>query len=239
MAIRLTIWNEFVHEQRNEKVRAIYPSGMHGALAEHLASPDLIIRTATLDQPEHGLTDEVLAETDVLTWWGHTAHHHVSDEVVARVIERVHQGMGLIVLHSGHASKIFKKLMGTPTNCLSWREDNEKERLWVTAPGHPIAAGLGEHFDIPADETYAEPFGIPQPETLVFITWYPGGEVFRSGCCYTRGAGRVFYFQPGHETFPVYHQPEVIRVIGNAVRWAAPSRPPYAYISTHIQRLEP
>lgn len=220
--IRVTIWNEFRHEQTNPAVRAIYPDGIHGALAQHLGSDGFTTQTATLDQPEHGLTEMLLAETDVLLWWGHTAHEEVDDAVVERVQARVFDGMGLIVLHSGHYAKIFRRLMGTPCD-LKWREAGEKERLWVAAPGHPIAAGIHDYIEIPHAEMYGEPFGIPQPETVVFISWFEGGEVFRSGCCYTRGRGKIFYFRPGHETYPIYHQPDVLRVISNAVRWAAPT----------------
>lgn len=218
---RVTVWNEFRHEKQNPKVAAIYPEGIHGALAAHLRAQGFPVRTATLDAPEHGLTEAVLAETDVLTWWGHTAHDEVSDAVVQRVQARVLEGMGLLVLHSGHFSKIFKALMGTTCN-LKWREAAEKERLWVVSPGHPIADGLGEYFEIPHAEMYGEHFDIPAPDTLVFISWFEGGEVFRSGCCYHRGRGKVFYFRPGHETYPIYYQPEVLRVIVNGIRWAAP-----------------
>ena len=221
MTVRVTVWNEGRHDRTDERVRSVYPEGMHGAIAKHLRAQGFEVRTATLDEPDHGLTDEVLAATDVLTWWGHAAHHEVRDEIVDKVHKRVLEGMGLIVLHSGHFSKIFRNLMGTSCD-LKWREAGEKERIWVVEPGHPIAAGLPEWFEIPNTEMYGERFDIPAPDTLVFISWFPGGEVFRSGCCYLRGRGRVFYFRPGHETFPIYHQPEVLRVISNAVRWAAP-----------------
>jgi trehalose utilization protein len=157
----------------------------------------------------------------VLTWWGHKAHGEVSDEVVARVQKRVLEGMGLIVLHSGHFSKIFKRLMGT-TCSLTWREADEKERLWVCNPGHPIAQGIGPYFELPREEMYGEPFGVPPPEEQVFISWFEGGEVFRSGCCYTRGNGKIFYFRPGHETYPTYFDANVRRVLANAVEWARP-----------------
>ena len=182
--------------------------------------------TATLDEPEHGLTDEVLAKTDVMLWWGHMAHGEVSDAVVDKVHQRVLEGMGLIVLHSGHFSKIFKRLMGTTCN-LKWREAGEKERLWVVNPAHPIADGLSDYFEIPHTEMYGEPFGIPEPDSLVFVSWFAGGEIFRSGCCYYRGQGKVFYFRPGHETFPIYYQQEVRkgprqrRQLGSAHAWAA------------------
>ncbi len=219
--IRVTIWNEFVHEQHDEKVKAVYPNGIHEAIAAFLGTEeDLSVKTATLEMPEHGLTQEVLDNTDVLLWWGHMRHGAVADEIVNRVHKRVYEGMGLIVLHSGHASKIFSKLMGTPTEMLRWREINEKQRIWTIAYGHPIAQGVGEYFELPQEETYGEHFAIPQPEELVFITWFPGGEVFRSGCCFVRGAGRIFYFQPGHESFPTYYNPTIQKVIKNAVRWA-------------------
>ncbi|TMC61809.1 MAG: trehalose utilization protein ThuA [Chloroflexota bacterium] len=220
--IHVTVWNEYRHERQDEGVAAIYPEGIHATLAAALRKADLTVRTATLDEPEHGLSVDVLNATDVLVWWGHMAHGEVSDDVVARVQQRVLDGMGLIVLHSGHFSKIFRTLMGT--NCdLRWRESNDHERLWVIAPGHPITEGLGDYIEIEHEETYGEPFDVPPPETLVFVSWFSGGEVFRSGCCYTRGHGRIFYFRPGHETLPTYHHPEVQRVISNAVRWAAPT----------------
>ncbi len=221
-SINVTVWNEGRHEKRSERIGQVYPEGIHGAIASGLREqPSFHVRTATLDEPEHGLTEEVLAGTDVLTWWGHMAHKDVQDEIVERVHKRVLEGMGLIVLHSGHFSKIFQRLMGTTCN-LKWREAHEKERLWVVSPGHPIVEGIGEYIEIDHEEMYGEHFDIPEPETLVFVSWFPGGEVFRSGCCYQRGAGKIFYFRPGHESYPTYYHPEVVKVIANAVRWAAP-----------------
>jgi trehalose utilization protein len=219
-------------------VAKIYPEGIHGAIANHLRSTGLAVRTATLDEPEHGLTDEVLAETDVLIWWGHMAHGRVSDEVVDKVHQRVvGDGMGLLVLHSGHFSKIFIKLMGTTCN-LKWREIGEKERLWVVSPAHPIARGLPEYFEIPNAEMYGEHFDIPQPEHLVFVSWFAGGDVFRSGCCFQRGRGKIFYFRPGHETYPIYYHPHVLQVISNAVEWAAPSGGPVVNFGHRPEPLE-
>lgn len=224
--IRVTVWNEFRHEKTNEKIKAIYPEGMHAAIAKHLgAQPGITTRTATLDEPEHGLTDEVLAGTDVLTWWGHMAHGEVKDDVVAKVRRRVVEGMGLIVLHSGHYSKIFRALMGT--NCsLRWREAGEREVLWVCQPGHPIVEGVGQFIVLPHTEMYGEPFSIPVPDEQIFISHFVGGEVFRSGCVWNRGAGKVFYFRPGHESYPIYHDAKVLRVITNAVRYLAPKCAP-------------
>lgn len=219
---RVTVWNEYRHERENPRVGAIYPEGIHSTIAAALSAHAMPVRTATLDEPEHGLGEAVLDETDVLVWWGHRAHHEVADAIVERVQQRVLAGMGLVVLHSGHFSKIFRRLMGTSCD-LKWREGDDSELLWVVAPGHPIAAGIGEKIVIEREEMYGEHFDIPPPETLVFVSWFSGGEVFRSGACYTRGAGRIFYFRPGHETHPTYHHPDVQRVIANGVRWAAPS----------------
>jgi trehalose utilization protein len=221
-SLRVTVWNEGVHEKTHEEARKVYPDGMHTVIAKALRDQGLTVRTATLEESEHGLTEAVLAETDVLTWWGHMAHDRVDDKIVERVHKRVLEGMGLVVLHSGHFSKIFKKLMGTSCD-LKWREANERERIWVVEPGHPIAEGLGEYFEIPHEEMYGERFDVPAPDTIVLLSWFQGGEVFRSGCCYQRGLGKIFYFRPGHETFPTYYQPEVQRVIYNGVRWAAPT----------------
>ena len=220
-SLNVTVWNEYRHERLHEKIRAVYPEGIHAVLAQRLREDGHNVRIATLDEPEHGLTEEVLAETDVLTWWGHMAHREVDDAVVDRVQKRVLDGMGLVVLHSGHHSKIFRRLMGTTCN-LTWREIGEKERVWVVAPDHPVAAGLGEYFEVPHTEMYGEPFDIPAPDTLVFVSWYQGGEIFRSGCAYHRGRGKIFYFSPGHETLPIYYQQEVQQVIANAVGWVAP-----------------
>ncbi|WP_247000164.1 ThuA domain-containing protein [Halosolutus gelatinilyticus] len=217
----VTIWNEFRHEREDDDAAAVYPDGIHETIAEFLTDRGREVRTATLDEPEHGLTEDVLAETDVLCWWGHVAHDEVSDEVVDRVYERVLEGMGLIVLHSGHYAKIFKRLTGTSCS-LQWREDGATERLWVVDPGHPIADGLDESIELPETEMYGEPFDIPEPDRLVFVSWFEGGEVFRSGCCYRRGKGRVFYFRPGHETYPIYENEAVQQVIDNAVDWASP-----------------
>ncbi|TFE24258.1 ThuA domain-containing protein [Cohnella luojiensis] len=222
--VRVTVWNEYKHEQIHDEVRSVYPSGIHAVIAEGLeaAEQGFAVRTATQPEPEHGLTQEVLDQTDVLIWWGHMAHDEVDDGIVNRVHERVLNGMGLIVLHSGHFSKIFKKLMGTGCD-LKWREANEKERIWTVDPSHPIAEGLPEFFELKPEEMYGEHFDIPAPDELIFVSWFEGGEVFRSGCTFRRGQGKIFYFRPGHETYPTYYHPIVSRVISNGVKWAAPS----------------
>jgi len=236
--LQVTIWNEHLHELQDPAVGKIYPKGIHGAIAQGIAADDFRIRTATLQEPDHGLTDEVLQQTDVLIWWGHMAHAQVQDAIVEKVYDRVQDGMGLIVLHSGHASKIFRKLMGTRSELLKWREAGEKERLWVIDHTHPIVQGIDESIELDAEEMYGETFHIPPPGELVFISWFPGGEVFRSGVTYQRGLGKIFYFRPGHETYPTYYHKDILQVIGNAVRWAAPRRVAVP-ISGNVSPLEP
>ncbi len=224
--INVTVWNEFRHEKQEGRfgdiVRKAYPQSIHQAIAGNLKADDINVRCATLDEPEHGLTDEVLNSTDVLIWWGHMAHGEVCDAIVDKVQKRILSGMGLIVLHSGHFSKIFKRMLGT-TCSLLWREVGEKERVWTIEPAHPIAKGIPASFVIPHTEMYGERFDIPQDGKIIFMSWYEGGNVFRSGVTFERGHGKIFYFAPGHETFPIFNQPEVVTIINNAVRWAAPA----------------
>lgn len=219
MTIRVTVWGENVHEKTNEIVRSIYPDGMHTCIADALHNLGGMTTTAvTLQDRDHGLTVEQVAKTDVLVWWGHAAHGDVEDRIVDRVCDAVWGGMGIIFLHSAHFSKPFKRLMGAPCN-LTWREAGERERIWVTSRHHPIAAGLPASFELEHEEMYGEPFGVPEPLETVFISWFQGGEVFRSGLTYKRGAGKIFYFRPGHETYPTYHDLNVQKVIANAVNW--------------------
>ena len=223
MAIQVTVWNENVHEREEPSVAERYPDGIHGAVADAVAGDGREVRTATLDQPDHGLDEGTLADTDVLVWWSHCANDEVRDGVADRVVDRVHEGMGFVPLHSGKNSKPFVRLMGTTCN-IKYRHGGERERIWVADPGHPIADGLDEQFEIPRTETYGEPYDVPEPDRTVLISWFEGGEVFRSGVCYRRGRGRIFAFRPGHEEYPIFHQEEVRRVIDNAVAWAAPTQ---------------
>ncbi|MCO1339625.1 trehalose utilization protein ThuA [Kocuria polaris] len=223
--LRILVWNEGVHEARNipEHIKDIYPDGMHGAIAEGLRRllPDAEVSTATLaTDDEHGLSEEVLAETDVLLWWGHIAHDQVRDDVVERVQRHVHGGMGLLVLHSGHFSKIFIRLLGT-TCSLKWRNEGERELVWNVKPSHPITEGVPQPIVIDEQEMYGEFFDIPDPDDLIFVSSFSGGEIFRSGVTFTRGAGRIFYFSPGDQDYPVYYHDDVRRVLANGVQWAA------------------
>ena len=220
MMIKVTVWNENMHEKLHPRVTELYPRGIHGQLAEIVRDEDISVTIATQDMPEHGLTVDILEKTDVLIWWGHMAHEDVDDNVVERVYERIMKGMGLIALHSAHHSKIFKKLMGTTCN-LKWRDD-DRERFWCVAPFHPISIGLPEHFELETEEMYGERFDIPQPDEVIFLSWFAGGEVMRSGCTFRRGYGKIFYFQPGHEGNPTFHNKYVKKIIKNAVRWAKP-----------------
>jgi trehalose utilization protein len=225
--LRVLVWGENRHEQLEPEVAERYPDGMHNTIREgieeHLGAR-AVVTTATFDDPEHGLTEEVLAATDVLVWWGHILHHEVDDEVVARVHHHVLEGMGLVVLHSGHWSKIFGKLMGT-TCTLRWRSKDDRELVWTVDPTHPIARGIPHPFIIPAQEMYGEFFDVPVPDELVFLSTFSGGEVFRSGMTYRRGFGKIFFFSPGDQDYPVYHQREVRQVLANGVEWAMTLRP--------------
>ena len=240
--IKVTVWSEHVQErgleaipdyeklpqdiqehfQKSAKaIKEVHPNGIHKTLKDLLSEEeDFQERTCTLEMPECGLTEEVLDDTDVLVWWAHVAHDCVPDEIALRVKEYVNRGMGFIALHSAHPSKPMQYILGT-SGTLQWRE-GDRARVWCTCPTHPIAEGIPASFELPAEEMYGEYFDIPKPDDLVFISWFAGGEVFRSGCTWTRGYGKIFYFQPGHETQRSYYVPEVRRIIKNAVRWAKP-----------------
>ncbi len=220
--LRVTVWNEYKHEREYEGIRAVYSQGIHECIADFLRKEeDFTVRTATFDMPEHGLTEEVLNETDVLIIWSHALQEEFSEEVAERVRQAVLSGMGLVALHSAHFSKIMKKLLGTSMT-LKWRH-GDSEKLWCIAPTHPIAAGVPEVIELPEEEMYGEFFDIPKPDDVIFTGWFSGGEVFRSGCTFTRGYGKIFYFQPGHEEYPIYYMPEIQRIITNGVRFCAPA----------------
>ena len=220
--IKVTVWNEYGDDQKGPAISNVYPEGMHKTIADFLnKDTEISAGTAVLADNEQGLSEAVLDETDVLIWWGHVHHNKVEDRFVKRVIDRVQRGMGIIFLHSAHKSKPFMGLMGT-SGYLCWREIGEKERIWTVTPSHPIAQGIPEHFVLENEEMYGEPFGIPEPLHTVFIGWFQGGNVFRSGVTFQREYGKVFYFQPGHETYPVYHHEIIQKILVNAVKWAKP-----------------
>lgn len=222
--IRVTIWNEFRHERMNPVVASNYPNGIHEAIREFLQDEEkYVIRTATLDEPGCGLSEELLEDTDVLIWWGHKAHKEVPDEVADMVVRHVQAGMGFVALHSAHESKPFMRLMGT-TCSLKWRKSGVKERLWNICPTHPIMRGIGDYFELEHVEMYSERFDIPKPDDILMVSWYPSGEVFRSVCTWTRGNGRIVHIKPGHETFPIYQNKNIQKLICNAVDWCAPVR---------------
>lgn len=246
--IRVTVWGEYVQEsgelrkellpsgdfspeqmegfqnfvaETSKKIKEVYPLGITGTIAAYLEKcEDMEVKHVNLYMPEYGLSDEVLESTDVLIWWAHIAHDAVPDTIVAKIKNRILRGMGFIALHSAHPCKVMQELLGT-SGSLRWRE-GDFARVWNINPTHPIAQGIPEYFELDPEEMYGERFDIPTPDELIFLSWYRGGEVFRSGCTWNRGYGKIFYFQPGHETNPSYHNPHVMRVIENAVRWAAP-----------------
>jgi trehalose utilization protein len=233
--LNIVVWNEYVHERDGGVSADLYPDGIHGAIAGSLRTAlgeSASVRTATLADPDYGLPDPVLDEADVVVWWGHVAHDQVPDELAQRVQRRVLDGMGLVVLHSAHYSKPFRLLMGTSCD-LRWREEDDRELVWTVSPGHPIAAGIPAVIPLETHEMYGEFFDIPAPDELVFISSFGGGEVFRSGCCFRRGRGKIFYFSPGHETYPIYHDPTIQRVIANAVGWAKAGQPSGVTLGIH------
>ena len=221
--IRVTIYNEYIHEREYEDIHRIYPDGIHGCIKAFLEKEaDMTVNIATFDMEEHGLTEEVLKNTDVLIWWSHARQEEISDRVVERVCRHIRCGMGFIGLHSAHYSKVMRQILGTSMT-LSWKHDVH-EKLWCIDPTHPIAEGVPACIDIPCEEMYAEPFGIPKPDDVIFAGWFDKGYVFRSGVTFTRENGKLFYLQCGHESHPVYHMPEIQRIIINAVRYVRPIR---------------
>lgn len=220
--IRVTVWNEYEHERELDEIARIYPEGIHGCLRAFLEKePDIEVTCVTLDMPHQGITEELLQNTDVCIWWSHARQEEVTDETVRLVQRHVHMGMGLLALHSAHYSKVMRTLLGT-TMTLSWRH-HSSEKLWCVNPAHPIAKDVPKCIDIPEEEMYGEYFDIPKPDDIVFLGWFREGEVFRSGCTFTRGYGKIFYFQPGHEEAPVYEIPAIQKIIINSIRWAAPA----------------
>jgi trehalose utilization protein len=234
--MKVTVWNEFYHEKKKPQILEMYPGGLHEYIASFIREDDIEVRAVTLDDECQGLPDDVLDDTDVLVWWGHVKHGEVKDELVEKIQKRILGGMGFIALHSAHNSKVFKKMMGT-TCSLKWR-DHSRERIWCVCPSHPISEGVDETFVLEDEEMYGEFFDIPKPDDVIFLGWYNSGEVFRSGCTFTRGNGKIFYFQPGHETNPAFKNENVQKIIKNAVRWACPSEKGNARECIHSEPYE-
>ncbi len=242
--IRVLVWDE----KPPHAPKSIYPNSINGAVADglnKLGDGSIDVRTTNLEDPEQGITEAGLAETEVLIWWGHMYHGKVSDETVRRVVNRVrNEGMGFIALHSAHYSRPFKAVVEGHGHLKGgWRENDppESEEIYVTAPWHPIAKGI-TNFTLDQEEYYGAPFDVPPPLVMVFQSHFPlDGRTFPSGLCWTvgkgktegftsgqgkgvgegEGIGRVFYFRPGHETIPTYYNENVQRVITNGVLWCA------------------
>jgi trehalose utilization protein len=223
MALTVTIFNEYVTQKEQPDAMEVYPDGIHPVLVDVVERAGHDTRVALFSDSEHGLTKDVVAETDVLVYWSHARNEEFEDRVVDRVQDAVLDGMGLVMLHSARRSKLFMRLMGTDCNVRGYRDADETERVWVVDPAHPVVDGLESEFiELPESQLVAEPFEIPTPIETPLISWIEGGEVFRSGCTFKRGRGKVFFFGPGHETQPVYHMNEVQTVLQNAVEWAKP-----------------
>ncbi|MFH1372026.1 MAG: ThuA domain-containing protein [Planctomycetota bacterium] len=205
----------------------VYPNDICGAIAEGLKElKDWDVVEARLSDPNQGLPDELLNRADVLIWWGHKKHNQVRDGLVDKIVSRVKdEGMGFISLHSSHFARPNIKLMGTPCSWKEYLGDSNTLKITVKDPNHPIARGV-EDFTIYHDERYSEPYAVPQPLAVVFEGTYTldngGTDTSRQGLTWEIGKGRVFYFQPGHETNPVFFDPNIRRIISNAVEWAAP-----------------
>lgn len=232
--IKVTIYNEFTQEKTDCNVSKIYPDGIHTAIKNGIEDDEIVVRTVTLDTIFE-ITKELLDDTDVLIWWSHMKQSLVPDEIASLVQNAVLRGMGAIFLHSSHLSKPFVLLMGTSCS-LSWRDDAERELLWVVNPAHPIAQGIGRFIKLEREETYCEPFGIPEPQQTVFLAGFEGGEVFRAGCCWRKENGKVFYFQPGHEDYPIYYNKDILKIIKNAVIWAKPDYRVNELTCPHIKK---
>lgn len=224
--MKITIFTEHNASMDSPEGKLAYPEGMNECLRLLIAGDGHEVTMIVHGPDDDGseLTEEMLKNTDVLVWWGHWYHGSVNPAVVDMVVDYVNRGMGMLALHSAHESRPMQRLMGT-TGALSWREMGENERVWVIDKTHPVAQGLGDYIDIEHEEMYGEPFAIPAPDELVFISWFRGGEVMRSGCTFKRGFGKLFYFRPGHETLPTYHNEQIRRVILNALEYLKPARP--------------
>ena len=226
---KVVVWSEG-SANVDEGSKKVYPEDINTAIAEGLAplkARGWEIVKATLGDPDQGISDELLAGTDVLIWWGHKKHGEVKNELVDKIDQRVRDGkMGFIATHSSHFAKPFKKLMGTACSWGEYVVDGTSVEILVKEPSHPICRGV-RSFKLPKIERYGEPFAVPAPEAVPLDGRYtkPDGKTApaRMGLCWAVGKGKVFYFTPGHETYDDYYRPEVRRIFVNAVQWAAPA----------------
>lgn len=207
----------------------VYPNDINGAIAEGLADmPGWEVITASIKDPDQGISDDLLKRTDVLIWWGHKKHGLVKNALVAKIENRVkNEGMGFISLHSSHFAKPNKALMGTECSWGAYEGDSSNLRVTVADPVHPIAKGVAD-FTTVHEERYSEPYAVPEPEAVVFTGVHEikkGGEdPSRIGLCWHVGKGKFFYFQAGHETNPIFYDKNVRTIMRNAVEWAAPEK---------------
>jgi len=214
--IRVLLWSE------QTEPKDVYPKGINGALADYLRQfSDIEVKTASLSDPDAGLSEAVLAKTDVLIWFGHRRHAEVPDEAVDRILRHVRErGMGFFGLHSTHYSKVIKRLLNATGSWSSYVNHGKPEQMWVVLPGHPIAKGVSD-FTIPQTEIYTEPFDVPLPEAVIVEGTWESGHRSRDVMTWTIGKGRVVYIRAGHETYPIFFMPQMQRLVSNAVRYAA------------------
>jgi trehalose utilization protein len=276
--IRVVIWDE-----RQPAQKSVYPNFLGNHLAEYLRNSErgrgarLQVRSVGIDDPEQGLSSDVLDNCDVLVWWGHQRHGEISADTAKGIVRRITSGqLSLIALHSAHWSRPFIEAMNErstrdalksltrrerknvqisyiPPDMRLMRKDEKLTPWWtktagangttqlqiklpscvfpavradakpshvrILAKNHPIARGVPETFDISQTEMYDEPFHVPTPDAVIFEERWDAGERFRGGCLWNLGAGKVFYFRPGHETYPVFKEAAPLRLVENAVRW--------------------
>ena len=214
--IRVRIWCE------GTAPKSVYPRDIDGALGDFLGKrKDLVVSRARLDDADVGLSDGALDATDALIWWGRLRHADLPDSRARAIAARVRAGkLGFIALHASCLSKPFVELMGGPCELGGFREDGRPERVEIKDRDHPIARGVAP-FTIPRTSMFAEPFKVPKPDSIVMMSTFDRGETFRSGMTWTVQKGRVAYFRPGHDGFPVFFHPSVRQVIANSVAWSS------------------
>lgn len=274
--VRVVVWDE-----QQPKQRGAYPNFLGNQIASYLKKqPGLSVKSVRMNDPEQGLSSEVLDNCDVLIWWGHRRQQEITPETGQALVERIRAGqLSLIALHSAHWSTPFMEAMNArsrddalaklpeadrgratfelihpfkdkykppkrddsptpraeystaadgapriklylPNSCFpAVRADGMPSHVTAVLPNHPIARGIPAKFTILHTEMYDEPFHVPAPDQVVFEEHWDAGEHFRTGMVWKLGRGKVFYFRPGHETYPVYFEPYPLKILDNAVRW--------------------